>query len=135
MKANFGPSAEARIAVEGATTNRTRAELDRRRHSLKGTNGEIHLVPLALLCREQQLHQVCADGEIRRVAGDDEALKISHHIAFGLQCLGNQANDIVANRVFFRSRKLDAGLQMSVMMSIRINEAPGFCRTTPLAFR
>ena len=106
VKADFGASAEAHPIRRD--DHRTRAELDRRRHSLKGTNSEIDLVPLALLRGEQQLHQVRADGEVRRIAGDDEAPKIAHRFAVGLERLGDQADDIVADGVFLRV-KLDAG--------------------------
>ena len=46
----------------------------------KRANHLRQLVPLALLRRQQQLHQVRADGEIVAVARDHKSGKVAHRI-------------------------------------------------------
>src|ERR1700756_752621 len=52
VERDFGSSAEAQI--KRCDDDRTRAEFDRRGHSLKGTDSEIDLVPVPFLHRQQQ---------------------------------------------------------------------------------
>jgi hypothetical protein len=106
VEAYFGSSAEAHTV--GRDDHRTRAKLDRGGHSLKGADGEVDFVPLALLRGEEQLHEVGAHREVRRVPGDDEAAEVADSFAFGLEGLGDEPDDVVTDGVFL-GVELDAG--------------------------
>ena len=77
----------------------SRTQLDRLRHVLERAHGQLNLLPLAILHRQQKLHQVRANRKICPLAGDDESLKVRNLLARRLQCLHNQRDDIVAQRI------------------------------------
>ncbi len=79
--------------------DRAWAELDGLRHVLEGADGHLDLVPLLFLDAEEELHQVGADGEVGGVAGDDEGLEVVDDLARGLERLGDEIDDVVAESV------------------------------------
>ena len=87
--------------------HRPRAELDRLGHALEGADRQVHILPLALLCGQQKLHQIRADGEVVRIARDHERAEITHRIGCGIERLRDQPHDVVADRALLRVQ-LDA---------------------------
>ena len=91
--------AAAEAHAVGRDDDGARAELDGLRHVLEGADGHLDLVPLLFLDGEEELHEVGADGEVGGVAGDDEGLEVGDGFAGGLQGLGDEADDVVAEGV------------------------------------
>ena len=60
---------------------------------------EVDLVPLLVLDGEEELHEVGADGEVGGVAGDDEGFEVGDLLAGGLEGLGDEGDDVVAEGV------------------------------------
>ncbi len=104
VQRDFATAAERQS--EGRGHHRLGRKFDGLRHALKLTDGEVNVVPLFLLDRHEQQHQVGADGEIRRVVGDDEGVEPVARSA-RLQRLEDQRNNVGAERVHFRV-ELDA---------------------------
>ena len=77
-------------------------EPDSCRHALKGAYGKVEILPLPFLNEEQDLEEICADGKVGVIAGDDKALEVADRIAAGVEDLGHEAGDVFADRVFFR---------------------------------
>src|SRR6185312_16837760 len=78
--------------------HRLGTELDRLRHALEAANSEIDLVPLAFLDCHQQQHDVGTDGEMLRIIGNDEGVELFQSGTARLQRLGDELNDIAAER-------------------------------------
>ena len=77
-------------------------EADGCRHALEGAYGKVEILPLPFLNEEQDLEEICADGKVGAIAGDDKALEVADSIAAGVEDLGHEAGDVFADRVFFR---------------------------------
>ena len=73
VQRNFRASAEAE--TERSRYHRFWRELDGLRHSLELANHEVDVVPLFFLHAHEQQHQVGADGEIRRIVGNDKRVE------------------------------------------------------------
>ena len=94
---NFSPTPQAHTKRSGDYG--TLAEFDGLRHRLKLLRHHFNLIPFFVLNGEKQLHEVGTDREIRRIAGDDEAVEIPDCIAVRLQIFAQEGDDILAERV------------------------------------
>ncbi len=126
VKGNFGASAQRH--AEGRDHYRLRRKLDGLRHALELADGEVDVVPFFFLHGHQQQHEVCADGEIRRVIGDDEGVEVVAGAA-GLERLRDQGDDVGAERVH-----LGVELDAATPSPRSTRDAPEFFLTTPLDF-
>ncbi len=84
-------------------------------------------VPLALLRREQELHEVGADGKIVAVSGDDEGREITDRIGGWVEDGGDERKNVAADRVLERVQ-FDAG---DAVAEIDEPRRPGLARRTP----
>src|SRR5690242_11599776 len=94
MQAYLGTATKAHS--KRSADDRFGAKLDRLGHSLEAANGQIDLVPLAFLNGHQQQHDVCADGEMLCVVGDNEGIELSQCGTARLQRLRDELNDVAA---------------------------------------
>ena len=76
--------------------------------SWKARTASSAIVPFFILHGEEELHEICADGEVGCVAGDDEGLEVGDLVARWLEGLGDEGEDVVAERVHLRVQ-LDGG--------------------------
>ena len=86
MHGEFGSPAQTHPKWSG--NYRTLAEFDGLGHPLELPDAQLDFIPLFVLYRQQELHQIGADGEILRVAGNDEAVEASHRFTPWLELLG-----------------------------------------------
>ncbi len=106
VEGDLGAAAEAHAV--GRDDDGARAELDGLGHVLEGADGEVDFVPLLVLDGEEELHEVGADGEVGGVAGDDEGFEVGDLLAGGLEGLGDERDDVVAEGVHL-GVELDGG--------------------------
>ena len=103
---DFDASSEAHAV--GRDDHRAGTELDGLGHVLELLDGHLDLVPLLFLDGEEQLHEVRADGEVGRVAGDDEGGEVGDRLGRRLERLGDEGNDVAAQGVHL-GVQLDGG--------------------------
>ena len=121
-------AAAAQRHAKGRDHHRLGRELDELRHVLELADHHVHLIPLLILHRHQQQHDVGADGEVRRVVADDEGVKFVARAA-RLEHLRGELNNVGAQRVHL-GVKLDASRRRRqdrpATLRIRLHHAVGF---------
>ena len=91
-------AAAAQRHAEGRHHHRLGGKFDGLGHALEAADGQIHLVPIFLLNRHQQQHDVGAYGKMLRVVADDEGVEAVARPA-RLQRLRNELHNVATQRV------------------------------------
>src|SRR5579885_1835405 len=96
MQGNFSTAAQRH--AKWSYDHGLRRKLDGLRHALELPNHKIDFIPLLLLYRHQQEHQVCTDRKIRGIVRYDKSVEIFSRPA-RLQSLCDQRNNVRSERV------------------------------------